>query len=136
MYAMQYRLEEVGSEQRFIDNASPLRAGKNPFVCSRGSSQVLHENLCPASDQILLILHPKFREAVSIPRHHGTEPVAPATKNDGGTPYPLLPARVVWRRCVGVAALQEALPWAARFRSINGTFGLSAGPFLHSDPRQ
>jgi hypothetical protein len=40
---MQYRLEEVGSEQRFIDNASPLRARKNPFICSRGSSQVLHE---------------------------------------------------------------------------------------------
>jgi hypothetical protein len=69
-YAMQYRFEKVGSEQRFIDNASPLRARKHPFVCSRGSSQILDENLCSAGDHILLILHPKFREAVSVPRHH------------------------------------------------------------------
>ena len=67
---MQYLLEEVGSEQRFINNASPLRARKTPFVRSRGSSQVLHENLCPPGDHILLILHAKFRESVGIPRHH------------------------------------------------------------------
>jgi hypothetical protein len=34
-YAMQYRFEEVSSEQRFMDNTSPLPARNNPFVCSR-----------------------------------------------------------------------------------------------------
>jgi hypothetical protein len=70
---MQYHFEEVGSEQRFIDNASPLRARRNPFVyfvCSRGPSQILDENLCPAGDHILLILHPKFREEVKRPEGH------------------------------------------------------------------
>jgi hypothetical protein len=67
---MQYLLEEAGSEKRFINNASPLRAPKNPFVRSRSSSQVVHENLCPPGDHDLLILHAKFWEAVRIPRHH------------------------------------------------------------------
>jgi hypothetical protein len=68
--AMQYLLEQVGSEQRLINKASPLRARKSPFVRSRNSAQVLRDNLCPPGDHILLILHAKFREAVSIPRHH------------------------------------------------------------------
>ncbi len=52
-YAMQYRFEEVSPEQRFIDNTSPLPARNNPFVCSRGSSQILDEDLCPAGERTM-----------------------------------------------------------------------------------
>jgi hypothetical protein len=67
---MQDLFEEIGSEQRFIDCASPLRARKNPLVRSRGSSQVRHENLCPPGDHKLLIFQPKFRKATSVARHN------------------------------------------------------------------
>jgi hypothetical protein len=67
---MQGLLEEVGSEQRFINNASSLRARKTPFVRSCNSAHVLRDNLCPLGNHLLLILLAKFWEAVSIPRHH------------------------------------------------------------------
>src|ERR1700730_10773788 len=95
---MQDLLEEVGSKQRFIDCASPLRARKNPLVRSRGSSQVRHENLCPPGDHKLLIFQPKFRKATSVARQqHDTEPIASATKDDGGTLCLLQPVLIAKR---------------------------------------
>ena len=63
---MQHLIEEVCPEQRFINEASPLRAHEFPLIHSRSASEVFHENLCPTGNHILLVLHAEFREAVSI----------------------------------------------------------------------
>jgi hypothetical protein len=67
---MQYLLEEVGSERRF--KTTPARCVLvriHVFVRAARPRYFTRISVLSATTS-LLILHAKFREAVSIPRHH------------------------------------------------------------------